>query len=260
MLTSTFVHVPGIGYGTERKIWESGVFNWKQYMDLHDDLDISTNKKALMLPRVEESIGKLAEGDFAYFSRTLASKDHWRALSEFGGHLGYLDIETTGCNWNDQITVIGLYDGYEMRSFVQGINMDEFPTAISKCKMLVTFFGSGFDIPFIRRVFPDLRLDQLHIDLCHLMRRIGLTGGLKRIEGQLGIHRRPEAEGMDGFDAVRLWHEYRRGSREALDLLLLYNEEDVMNMEMLLAYGCRELTKGLSDCGLPISDFGLKAI
>ncbi len=68
------------------------------------------------------------------------------------------------------------------------------------------------------------------------------------MESKLGISRRPETEGLDGFDAVRLWHEYRRGSDEALELLLLYNQEDVMNMGTLLAHGCAELAGKL---GIP---------
>lgn len=246
MLTATFVHIPGIGYATERRIWDAGALNWEQFLQLHPGLDLPRDKKALLLPRIEESIMRLQERDHAFFARTVPSKEHWRALSEFGGQLAYLDIETTGCGWGDQITVIGLYDGDEMQAFVRGVNLGEFPEAIRPFPMLVTFFGSSFDLPFIRRTFPDLQLDQLHVDLCFLLRRLGLTGGLKRIEGRLGIRRRPETEGLDGFDAVRLWKEYRRGSNEALELLLIYNKEDVMNMEFLLAYGCAGLNRELN--------------
>lgn len=246
MLTSTFIHVQGVGYTTERRIWEMGAQTWEQFLDMHPMLPLADAKKALILPRVEESISSLAERDYAFFARTLPSKEHWRAVSEFGGELAYLDIETTGCGWNDQITVIGLYDGFDMQTFIRGKNMDEFPAAVSNFKMLATFFGSGFDLPFIRRTFPDLKLDQLHVDLCFLLRRLGLTGGLKRIEGKLGVMRCPETEGLDGWDAVRLWREYRRGSDEALELLLLYNKEDVINMKALLEYGCDGLAKALS--------------
>jgi len=246
MLTSTFIHVQGVGYATERRIWEAGAHTWHRFLDQHPGLNLSEGKKALILPRIEESVERLSCRDHGYFARTLAPKDHWRALSEFGGELAYLDIETTGCEGWDQVTVIGLYDGLEMRQFVRGINLGDFPEAVSKFRMLVTFFGSGFDLPFIRRAFPDLPLDQLHIDLCFLLRRLGLKGGLKRIEGQLGIRRRPETEGLDGFDAVRLWNAYRHGRREALDLLLTYNKEDVTNMRTLLSHGVSELKKGLA--------------
>lgn len=245
MLTSTFIHAPGIGYSTERRIWDAGALTWDHFLTEYSELRISPGKKALLQPFVEESVVRLEEKDYAYFADVLPKKDHWRALSEFGETVGYLDIETTGCDWGDCITVIGIYDGFEMKQFIQGINMDEFPAEIARYQTLVTFFGSGFDIPFIRRTYPDLKIDQLHVDLCHLLRRIGLTGGLKKIETHLGVRRIPETEGLDGFDAVRLWSEYRRGSQEALELLLLYNREDVINMEMLLRHGCSELLKGL---------------
>ena len=243
MLTSTFVHVQGVGYATERRIWEMGAVTWSHYLDTHSELPLSEGKKALILPRVEESVSRLENRDHSYFARALPSRDHWRALSEFGDELAYLDIETTGCNAHDQITVIGLYDGYDMRAFVRGINLDDFPAAVSKFKMLATFCGSSFDLPFIRRSFPALNLDQLHVDLCFLLKRLGFSGGLKQIEGRLGIRRRPETVGLDGYDAVRLWNAHLRGSDEALDLLLAYNEEDVVNMETLLAHGCAELAK-----------------
>ena len=243
MLTSTFVHVQGVGYTTERRIWEMGAQTWSHFLEKHPELPLAQGKKSLILPVIEESASRLDERDFAYFARVLPPKEHWRAVPDFGDAIGYLDIETTGCGYEDAITVIGLYDGYDMRAFVRGRNLDDFPEAVSRLRMLVTFFGSGFDLPFIRRAFPDLEMNQLHVDLCHLLRRLGHTGGLKRIEGQLGIRRRPETEGLDGFDAVRLWHEHLRGSEEALDLLLTYNKEDVMNMEALLSYGCAEMAK-----------------
>ena len=39
---------------------------------------------------------------------------------------------------------------------------------------------------------------------------------------------------MDGFEAVRLWHCYRRGDRQALRKLILYNLTDVVNMVELV--------------------------
>jgi hypothetical protein len=39
---------------------------------------------------------------------------------------------------------------------------------------------------------------------------------------------------MDGFEAVRLWNEYEKGNEEALDLLLEYNREDIVNLETIL--------------------------
>ena len=74
--------------------------------------------------------------------------------------------------------------------------------------------------------------------------RLGHRGGLKRIEQSLGIARVPEAEGLSGMDAVRLWRVWRRGGRDAEDalrVLLAYNREDVVNMKTLLDYALPRL-------------------
>jgi hypothetical protein len=62
-------------------------------------------------------------------------------------------------------------------------------------------------------------------------RLVGLTGGLKTIEGEVGIDRdRPD---LSGRDAVRLWRQYERGDDAALDTLVSYNREDTENLEAL---------------------------
>lgn len=38
---------------------------------------------------------------------------------------------------------------------------------------------------------------------------------------------------MNGWEAVRLWHAYRQGDEQALDLFVRYNEADVCNLEPL---------------------------
>ena len=66
------------------------------------------------------------------------------------------------------------------------------------------------------------------------LRRIGLRGGLKNIEHTLGISRSDETTGIDGFEAVRLWRRYERGEEGALDLLLEYNREDIVNLDTII--------------------------
>jgi uncharacterized protein YprB with RNaseH-like and TPR domain len=41
---------------------------------------------------------------------------------------------------------------------------------------------------------------------------------------------------MDGYAAVLLWERYGRGDRTALDLLLEYNRQDVVNLEVLMEH------------------------
>jgi uncharacterized protein YprB with RNaseH-like and TPR domain len=77
------------------------------------------------------------------------------------------------------------------------------------------------------------------------LRRLGLSGGLKSIERQVGIQRSRETAGLSGWDAVRLWREWRRGSEEAREVLLRYNAEDVVNMVPLADLAYTGLTQQL---------------
>jgi uncharacterized protein YprB with RNaseH-like and TPR domain len=56
-----------------------------------------------------------------------------------------------------------------------------------------------------------------------------LYGGLKRVEEQLGIER--DFQGIDGWEAMRLWEHYKEHDDEqALTTLLHYNRDDVINL------------------------------
>ncbi len=59
-----------------------------------------------------------------------------------------------------------------------------------------------------------------------------LKGGLKVVEQLLGIKRK--LKDIDGYMAVQLWWEYKNNNDEnALQTLLEYNEEDVVNLKVL---------------------------
>ena len=98
----------------------------------------------------------------------------------------------------------------------------------------MTFNGTAFDLPLLLASVQELPLDQPHIDLCWLGRRLGYHGGLKAIEVQLGIQRPAELRGMWGADAGRLWNRWRHSrDEEARERLLAYNEADCVNLELL---------------------------
>jgi uncharacterized protein YprB with RNaseH-like and TPR domain len=245
MLTRSFIHLQGVGSTTEARLWQRGAIDWEAFLRLKDGLGMARGKLAYWSDCIQESRGRLEKGDSRYFARTLAPRDQWRAYPEFKERVLYLDIETTGTGVGDEVTVIGVHDGREMRQYVRGINLARFPEEMSSCGLLVTFFGSGFDLPVLRRAFPEVRFDVLHIDLCYALKRLGYSGGLKHVETALGIRRDQGTAGLNGWDAVRLWHEYRRGNGHSLARLLAYNEADVVNMQPLMeiAYaGLREKT------------------
>ena len=68
------------------------------------------------------------------------------------------------------------------------------------------------------------------------LKRLGLKGGLKSIEQQLGMDRSEETSGLSGWDAVRLWNLWQAGNEDAGEVLMRYNREDVVNMEYLLQW------------------------
>ena len=45
--------------------------------------------------------------------------------------------------------MVGVYDGRELRQYVRGVNLHRFPEEMELCGLLVTFFGSGFDLPVL---------------------------------------------------------------------------------------------------------------
>lgn len=252
MLTQTFLHAPGIGETTERRLWNADVLSWNDALKAApSDLPLTRVQRDSLLPVLEASQAALEAHDFRYFAQSLPAREHWRAAPNFMESVGFLDIETNGGMRPDDVTIIGIYDGDDSRILVKGRDLDEFRGEAERCALWVTFFGTGFDIPFLRRRFPDIPFDQLHIDLCPALKRLGFKGGLKRIEERIGIRRTPEVEGMSGMDAVRLWRQYRRyHDEDALRLLVAYNRADIENLSLLLAFAYGKL-KAAS--GFPIA-------
>jgi uncharacterized protein YprB with RNaseH-like and TPR domain len=242
MLETTYLHALGIGRITERRLWEAGATDWDAYLAAPDShWPLTSAQRERLTPIVAESRERLACEDFNWFACRLPAAEHWRAVPAFGHRLAFVDIETTGGMDPQDLTVVGVFDGRNVRQFVRGINLEEAPAALDEFALLVTFFGTGFDLPFLRRAFPHLQMPQLHVDLCFALKRLGYRGGLKQIETAFGIRRPEETRGLSGWDAVRLWREYRNGRVRSLDTLLAYNADDIRNLATLLAEAYRRL-------------------
>jgi uncharacterized protein len=233
MLKRTFIHLPGVGPRFETHFWRQGVATWEDFLAARRLRGLSRDRLGWLQGELQGSLGHLE--DPAYFAERLPAGEHWRLFRHFRPRVGYLDIETTGKAWPGLlVTVVGLYDGRNMRQFVQGYNLQEFPSVLSEFDLLVTFNGTQFDLPVLKAYFPDLCLPPAHVDLRFLMARLGFKGGLKKIEPRFGIRRPKAVDGMDGYMAVLLWQRYQRGDKGALELLLSYNREDVVNLEVLM--------------------------
>lgn len=229
------MHLPHIGERRERWLWRLGIASWEELLLRMDSLSLPPHQRTRMEHCLIESIHALRALNASYFARRLPSREHWRAYEEFKGCIQCLDIETTGLFPSESyITVVGLYDGRRVRQFVRGDNLDELPYALEGCRLLLTFNGRRFDVPFLLSEMPELEMRCMHADLLYLTRRLGIRGGLKSVEAQLGIARPEEVRGLDGYDAVRLWRLHERGMDGALERLLEYNAQDIINLQKIM--------------------------
>lgn len=256
MLAATFCHLSGISARGERHLWESGIRDWADLLT-HPAPPLGPTRLRTAREQLELSRAHLAAGDPRWFRDRLPSRELWRIFPEFRAHVAYLDIETTGLAPDrDAITTIALYDGQRIRTYVQGRNLADFAGDIRDYSLLVTYNGKCFDVPFIEAALR-IRLPQAHIDLRHLLHSLGLRGGLKGCERQMGLSR-GELDGVDGFFAVLLWRDFQRSGRQAsLETLLAYNIEDVVNLEtlMVMAYNRKLEGTPFADCSrLPLPE------
>jgi uncharacterized protein len=242
VIRSTFQHLPGLGPAAEAELWRRGVRDWSELLDAPATRALPAEHRSRIEREVRASERALAERDAAWFGRRLPEREHWRLFPEFAPETSYLDIETTGLSpYAGIVTVATVHAAGATRTFLAGEDLEELPAYLGRFPILVTFNGSRFDVPFLRAVFPAMESPPVHIDLRFLLYRLGLSGGLKRIEITLGLGDRTGVEGVDGLEAVRLWQEYRRGNRSALERLVRYNRADTTNLAPILELATTEL-------------------
>ena len=243
MIIKTFQLIKGLGPKTESKLWEAGFRDWYDFLKKSRPTGIPVSKYDMLKTFLTEIREIYSKRDYLALNELIPKKVKWRMIPELLGQIAYLDIETTGLYWPESyITTIAVYDGNYTYNFIRGKNLDEFPEFISKFPAIATYYGKCFDIPFIRHEMK-MKFPQVHFDLCFLLRRLGLTGGLKAVEKKLGIFRN-DLEEVDGYVAVMLWNKYRRTKDPRyLETLLAYNTEDVINLEYMLYYAYNGLIK-----------------
>jgi len=240
MLRNTFCHMPGIGAKTETRLWDAGLLSWEAATE-EALSSLPAGRRRLLHEHTRESGSRLEADDPAYFDSLLPANQAWRMFPEFRHTMAYLDIETTGLSGDrDHVTTIALYDGESIFHYVHGRNLADFRSRIAQYKLIITYNGKTFDVPFLRAALG-VPMPHAHIDLRYVLAGLGITGGLKECEKKLGIDRKELAD-IDGYFAVLLWHDYKRnGNEHALETLLAYNVADVVNLEtlMTLAYNMK---------------------
>lgn len=244
MLENTFLHIPKIGVVSERSLWEAGISTWDDLLEDRAGKMVASKRYDLMVDHVLASKQSIADGNPSFFASSLSHRHLWRIFPHFRDKTAFLDIETTGFmnEYGTYITTIAVLDKSGIRCYVRGDNLAEFKRDIFDYDVLVTYNGKTFDIPFIEQEFG-IRLPHVQIDLRYLLKNLGYAGGLKACERQLGISR-GELNGVDGYMAVLLWHDFEKnGNRKALETLLAYNIEDAVNLEKLAVITYNENVK-----------------
>ncbi|MGQ3683962.1 MAG: ribonuclease H-like domain-containing protein [Candidatus Loosdrechtia sp.] len=235
MLSCTFLHLKGISPKKEEAIWRSGIASW-------DDFESSQPKQFPLFKSMGEQMGSLLcaskkaleKEDVCFFSRFLPNREHYRIALAFPEKTLFLDIETTGLSkYYNTITVVGWSLCNEYGVFIKGNSDKALRSSILKAKIIITFNGSLFDLPFLRKEFPDLPVPLCHIDLRFFAKRAGLSGGQKEIEKLLEIKRPKNISHVEGKTAVFLWNKYCCGDISALKQLIAYNHADIEGMKII---------------------------
>lgn len=240
-IENSFIPVEGVGETTERRLWERGVHTWDAFdpgLDIHG---IGTTTADRIDSFIADARSRLDDGDAAYFDRCFPSGERWRLYEDFRDRTCFFDIETTGLDEHrHRVTTVSFHRAGETTTLVAGddLTADRVTAQFRAADLLASFNGARFDVPFLEASF-DVDVDTPHLDLLYPCRRAGFSGGLKSIEQTLGIDR--DRRDLSGRDAVRLWHEYERGDRDALETLVSYNRADTENLRVLADTVCETL-------------------
>jgi len=217
------------------KIREAGICTWDDFIKADSIPGITPGKKKKIDKKLLEHKKALEEGNFRHFT-CLAPKDHWMLYEEAKsrGKVLFIDIETTGRQiFNDEITVVGLFDGKEYSSLVMDENLtaESLERELDKYDMLVSHLGLVFDIPFLEYKFPDVNYDLLHFDLSFASKKLGLPEKYEDLREQLIPDPHYSARNFEGFQMIKLWDEYKKGGAAALDLIMEQNREELIRLE-----------------------------
>lgn len=233
MIKNTFLHFKNINARTEKKLWQQGLFTWEDYV----------NKKPFQLGllegmgyarEVQNALDAFYAHDVSYFAERLHPHEFYRLALAFPEDVLFLDIETTGLSvYYDIITMVGWSQGSNYGAYINGTDPSDLNEIINKAKIIVTFNGTLFDLKFIKKSFPTIKIPY-HIDLRFFAKRVGMTGGQKNIEESIGFKRNKKINTIRGEEAPILWHKYRHGDMDSLKGLIEYNHADIEGMKCIL--------------------------
>jgi uncharacterized protein len=253
VIESTFRLAPGVGTWMESRLWSAGILRWSDF-PAAPAVALSPRLDTRLREAIVRARAALEAGDAEALAAMIPPKERWRLYAAFAEEAAFLDVEMDG----DDLTCVGVLDASGPQIFLAGRDLDRFPEAARGWKLLVTFNGLAFDVPVLRRAFPGWRPPRAHVDLCHVWRRLGHEGGLKRLEQETGVGRPGHLTELTGRDAVRLWRAHLDGDAEALRLFAEYNLHDAVNLRTLMALGYNRIVERLRlpAAPVPVSERG----
>lgn len=248
-LEQTFLHFPGIGPSTERRLWDAGVQDWRtlkaKLSKGASPFDVShvparvrkeTKIFTQWIQSCEDSIQALRGRDLGYFVKLLPPSEHLRVLRNRLDDALYLDIETTGLSpHHSGVTVIGALYRDVFHQWVWPQAIDGLRRLMKQATVVVTYNGRRFDVPFLRHHLDDVPEPRAHVDLRYVASHLGVTGGQKAVEEHLKLRRPKAVDGLEGADAIVLWCDAVYGRARSLDRLLAYNRADCEQLKRIAA-------------------------
>ncbi|MGX5679975.1 ribonuclease H-like domain-containing protein [Schumannella luteola] len=229
--------VPGVGPGVESRLRAEGVTDWRR---LSENLHlVPRSARGRAQDHIDLLLAALADEDINALAGWLPRPQWWRLAMSFPSRVLAVDIETTGLSPHyHRLTLIGWgtstrYSALTAPQFLGG--PEPFLTALAESKMLLSFNGVRFDVPFLNATLGGLPWPQAHVDLRHVVRGAGLQGGQKKLEVELGVVRPVGLQEMSGEVAPGLWYQYERGDLGALSKLIEYNYADVAGLFQVLS-------------------------
>ena len=180
MITNSFIFLEKITAARERKLWQQGIRSWDDFLRTDKISGITPAAKKYYDRKIIEARRHLYNSDSRYFASLLPQTEHWRLYDFFKEEAVYLDIETDGLSDNNDVTLVGLFDGYDTKTMIRSVNLDWrlLRKELEKYKIVVTFNGSVFDLPFMKKRYGEVIPKLPHYDLSFCCSRIGLNGGL----------------------------------------------------------------------------------
>ncbi|HEX9897339.1 MAG TPA: ribonuclease H-like domain-containing protein [Dehalococcoidales bacterium] len=240
VLRSSFSFIPGVGSLTEELLWGCGIFTWDNAYEKLGCVRVGSTKRDVIRDYLLQAEEALKLHDINFFAKKLPRNEHWRLYRLFRDRTLFLDIETTGLSlYYDYITLVGTFDGLANSYYIKDHNLNGVCDQIRECDILVTFNGTNFDVPFLKKELPQITIPLVHLDLRYLLRSVGLSGPLKEIEKKFGIDRPDDLRRLGGRDAVVLWRRYLNGDDESFRKLLRYNAFDTSDLVILLDHCCK---------------------